>query len=106
VVEQRADVFLEAGDNLGISEKRCQISRSGVVVVLTRPTIWGVGVVSDQGNNQAQATVVCSLEDIVKVPEGVRIELAYLGPMVCERMTVAPMALAVSRASSISNWLG
>jgi hypothetical protein len=63
VVEQRANVLLETSDKLGISEKRCNISRRWIVVILTCPAIWSVGIVSDQGYDQAQAAIVRSLQE-------------------------------------------
>jgi len=79
VVEQRADVLLEAGDHRRISEKRCSTRRSGIGEILTHPTVLAVSAVADQGNDQAQAAIVRSLDGVVDVRKGLGIELAQLG---------------------------
>jgi hypothetical protein len=79
VVEQRANVLLEAGDHRRIREKRCSTRRSGIGEILTHPTVLAVDAVADQGNDQAQAAIVRSLESVVDVRKSFRIELAQLG---------------------------
>ena len=116
VVEQRRNVRLEAGDHPGIGEEG--FDAVGPMSLKYSPSAahFAVSAVAGQGNDQAQAAVVSGLEGIVDVLESLGIEFASLGsmqrsqpmlsPKVCERMTRAPMALAVSMASSTSKWLG
>ena len=112
VVQQRGNVLLKHGDELGVGKKVVHVFVAGPLRILADTGVDACGAVAHEREDEPEAAVVRSFHGIIDVRERFGIELARLGlmqssqptlsPMVCERTTRAPIALAVSSASSTS----
>ena len=78
MIQERLDVFFKTGDDDGIGEEVLVARCAAVFEVLAGAALFAICAVAYKGDDEAQATVMSSLEDVVKLPEGVRIELPKL----------------------------
>ena len=78
MIQERLDVLFKTADDDGIGKKVLAAGSATVFEVLANAALFAIGTVADKGDDEAQATVMSGLEDIVKLPERLRIKLARL----------------------------